>query len=289
VCVRVRFNVHLLTLELVILNKMNKDFISKAEEIADEVLRVSKNYLPTIARLCLISTFLEDGLRMWWQWSSQIEYMDVSWNCGYFIALILVLINFFGQIGGVAMVLLRKKVEIACGILFGIVVIQTIAYQILWDMQFLFRNFALSGGLALLVAESKKEARTIFAGVPSLGENKPKTYLMLGGRILLVFMFLTLIRLEFSIMQMFQIFVGGLLMSLVAVGFKTKLSSFLLVLWLTIFNCYVNAFWMIPSHRPMRDFIKYDFFQTMSVIGGLLMLVSLGPGGVSMDEHKKKW
>lgn len=68
-------------------------------------------------------------------------------------------------------------------------------------MQFLFRNLALVGGLALVLAESKKEARSIFAGVPSLGENKPKTYLMLGGRILLVFMFLTLVRFEFSVMQ----------------------------------------------------------------------------------------
>lgn len=81
------------------------------------------------------------------------------------------------------------------------VILQTVAYQILWDMQFLFRNLALVGGLALVLAESKKETRSIFAGVPSLGENKPKTYLMLGGRILLVFMFLTLVRFEFSIMQ----------------------------------------------------------------------------------------
>lgn len=81
------------------------------------------------------------------------------------------------------------------------VLLQTVAYQILWDMQFLFRNLALVGGLALVLAESKKEARSIFAGVPSLGENKPKTYLMLGGRILLVFMFLTLVRFEFSVMQ----------------------------------------------------------------------------------------
>lgn len=78
---------------------------------------------------------------------------------------------------------------------------QTVAYSILWDLQFLFRNLALIGALLLVLAESRQEGKSLFAGVPSLGDNKPKSYLQLTGRILLVFMFATLLRMEFSFMQ----------------------------------------------------------------------------------------
>ena len=41
-------------------------------------------------------------------------------------------------------------------------------------MQFLFRNLALVGALLLVLAESRIEGKSLFPGVPSLGENKPK-------------------------------------------------------------------------------------------------------------------
>ncbi|XP_053318900.1 surfeit locus protein 4-like isoform X2 [Spea bombifrons] len=151
------------------------------------------------------------------------------------------------------------------------------------------RNLALGGGLLLLLAESRSEGKSMFAGVPTVGDNSPRQYMQLGGRVLLVLMFMTLLRFNMSAFAIFQDFFGLALILLVAVGFKTKLAALTLVLWLMIINVLQNSFWNVPSYRPLHDFLKYDFFQTMSVVGGLLLVVALGPGGVSMDEHKKKW
>ncbi len=153
----------------------------------------------------------------------------------------------------------------------------------------MLRNLSLAGGLMLLLVESKPDAKSLFAGVPTLGDNKPKNYMQFAGRILLIVMFLTIIRIDFHPIHMCINILGTILIVLVAIGYKTKLSAFTLVIMLSILNIVANPFWTIESDKPLHDFLKYDFFQTMSVIGGLLFIVALGPGGVSLDEHKKRW
>ena len=52
--------------------------------------------------------------------------------------------------------------------------------------------------MLLLLAESRSEGKSMFAGVPTMRESSPKQYMQLGGRVLLVLMFMTLLHFDAS-------------------------------------------------------------------------------------------
>ncbi|XP_063721699.1 surfeit locus protein 4-like [Symsagittifera roscoffensis] len=267
-----------------------KQLIAKGEDVADQVLRQSKHVMPHVARVFLLSTFIEDGFRMWFQWGEQKDYMNSVWNCGEFLGHVFVFVNLVGQLIPSGFIISRKFAEYNLYVLFSIVVIQTFAYHIIYEVRFLMRNLALIGGLLLLMAECKHESKSLFAGIPSMNSSmQPKTYFQLTGRILLILMFISLFHFDLHVIRLLVMVFEAALMTLVAVGYKTKLSALILSVWLFLMNFYFNNFWSVPYGRVYRDFLKYDFFQTLSIVGGLLMVVALGPGGVSMDEQKKKW
>jgi uncharacterized membrane protein YphA (DoxX/SURF4 family) len=130
---------------------------------------------------------------------------------------------------------------------------------------------------------------------------------LLAGRILLIFLFLGFIlQGEWSIARVFVSIIGLAACVMVAVGFKAKWSAAFLVLVLSVFNVFANNWWSVHSAHPQRDFLKYDFFQTLceymcflchrdiltyfeAIVGGLILLVNMGPGGLSVDEKKKTY
>lgn len=76
------------------------------------------------------------------------------------------------------------------------------------------------------------------------------------------------------------------LSGLVVVGFKARWSALILAASLGLSGLYMYPFWTMDGRG--RDFYRYYFFNTLSVMGGLLLLVSYGPGGLSVDHGAKK-
>ena len=80
--------------------------------------------------------------------------------------------------------------------------------------------------------------------------------------------------------------VGLFLVILVAVGLRTRLCATILIVWMTTLNFIVNDFWSHSNTSVMYDFKRYDFFQTLTVVGGLNLLLALGPGHIALDDKK---
>ena len=201
------------------------------------------------------------------------------------------------------LVILRRHSEYAVAGLLSVVVVQALGYGLIFDLNFFLRNLSVMGGLLMVLGDSFVKKTRMFAGLPSIDEKDKKMYIQLGGRVLLIFLFIGFIFAgEWSFGRILVSLLGFVACVMVVVGFKAKWSAIILVLLLSVFNVLVNNFWTVSRstlfvifanliqlhpHHPHKDFAKYDFFQILSIMGGLLLLVNMGPGQLSMDEKKK--
>ncbi|GBE87403.1 SURF4-domain-containing protein [Sparassis latifolia] len=249
-----------------------------------------KPHLPAIGRFLIVVTFLEDSLRIITQWNDQLWYLQRHRHFYWGLSHLFLMINVITMLAGSASVILKKHSEFAVGGLLGVVIMQAFGYGLIFDLNFFLRNLSVIGGLLMVLTDSMYTRKKIFAGLPSISETDRKKYFLLAGRVLLIFLFIGfMLRGEWTIIRLFVSCFGLAACVMVAVGFKAKWSAAFLVITLSIFNVFINNWWSVSSKHPQRDFLKYDFFQTLSIVGGLILLVNMGPGGLSVDEKKKTY
>ncbi|KAJ1972933.1 ER-derived vesicles protein erv29 [Dimargaris verticillata] len=267
-----------------------QQYTFKLEDALDKVASPLKPHIPVIARFLLVVTFLEDTVRLIMQWDSQLYFMQQYRGFPWGVSHMFLLINVVVMLVCSGMAIARKHTEIAVGGLFAVVVSQAFAYGFVFDFNFFVRNLSIIGALLMLLSEglSASRRKSMFAGLPTVSEVDRSQYFQLAGRVLLILLFLSFILSgEMSPIRAAVSLIGLAACVMVVVGFKAKWSALFLVLFLSIFNVLINNWWDIDYNPTHRDFVKYDFFQTLSIMGGLLLLVSLGPGGISVDEKKK--
>jgi len=261
---------------------------SKIEDLLDSFAEPVKPYLPAIGRFLIVVTFLEDALRILTQWGEQVtylsEYRHIPWGITHFF----LAINVVAMFAGSGLVIARRHSEYAVGALLGVVVSQALGYGLIFDLNFFLRNLSVVGGLLMVLSDSFHRKKFAFAGLPQIDDKDKKVYFQLAGRVLLVFLFIGFVFSgEWSISRVLVSLLGLVACVMVIVGFKAKWSATLLVVILSIFNVLINNFWTLHPQHPHRDFAKYDFFQILSIVGGLVLLVNMGPGSFSVDEKKK--
>lgn len=264
------------------------NIIEHLEDHADNLIRKTRKYLPTIGKLCVVATFIEDGTRLITRSERQYEYLEIEWEWSKgFIGLLIFSFIFLQLIGSVLVLssATSKHIQQGCGLLVANIVLYGATFPVYWRMQFMIRLMSKIGELLLLFAETVAEKKTIYAGVPSYGDDpKEKQYLQLFGRLLLVLMFMSLINAEQPAIYL----VLGLPMVLsIAVGYKTKLVSIALICALFLHNINRNQFWLNSWNKDEYDYKKNDFFQILSIIGGVIHLLIYGAGGISVDQRLK--
>lgn len=265
-----------------------KGVTSRVEDMMETYTQPIKPYVPIIARFLIVVTFLEDAVRILTQWGDQLWYLQKHRHFFWGMSHLFLIFNVIAMVGGSYCVIAKRYPEYAVGALLSVVVVQGLGYGLIFDMSFFLRNLSVIGGLLMVLSDSLQKNKKLFAGLPSISETDRRKYFQLAGRVLLIFLFIGFVfQGKFTFFRAIVSLLGLGACVMVAVGFKAKWSASLLVTTLSIANVFVNNWWSMHPSNPSLDFKRYDFFQTLSIVGGLLLLVNIGPGGLSVDEKKK--
>lgn len=252
--------------------KLDMDGVSAAVRknliVARKVKKKVAPYLPFTCRLLLVSTFIEDGVRILFEMDHQVGFLSHEYRLPGFIAGFLLLTNIFISFIAVALILARKRIalgkyeNLAAYALIGCVLYQQIVYGRhspigTGNMGFLVRNLCLSGSLLLVSCHSRLASGHsalplgLLDGVTD--QQTTVSYIQLASRLLLV-----LLGLEFvGTLGTFGAILTIPVLIAVVVGFQTEISGAVLLALYFMHNVLQSAFWSV-SGSYISQIMQYE-------------------------------
>lgn len=260
-----------------------------ADEKLGELGHPLKPYLPGIGRFLVISTFLEDIVRIISQFSVQTRYIWQVRGLPWILTVLFLVLNVALMAVGSFFVLTKRRLELGVAFLGGVIVSQGLVYGLIFDLRFFGRNLSLVGGLLLVVSDVfANDKNRYIPGLLRTDTKDNRQRFILGGRVLLVLQFIShLFRARWTPLQTIVNLASILACVLVVIGFKARFSASLLAGLLLVQNLATNSYWRLSANNPNRDFLRYEHFQLLSIVGGLILLVNMGAGRLSFDEKRK--
>ena len=236
---------------------------------ARKARRLLNPYLPTIVRVLLVSTFVEDGLRVLQELDHQISFLTNQ----YFLPSAIAGMMLFGNIAvsfvGVFLVLAQKRISrgayetLAAYLLIGCVLYQQALYGRhspigSGNIGFLVRNLCLSGSLLLISCQARMaEGRSALPlGILDSGTDKKTTvaYMQLTSRILLV-----LLAIEFiATLGVIGTILTVPVICAVLAGYRLEISGGMLLALYFVHNILNSAFWAESSSTYMSQIMQYE-------------------------------
>lgn len=274
------------------------DLLNSISRAAEERIREKRDWLPFVGRILLVLTNIEDGTRILFDFETQASYLTRPGNhiiFPYWLSYVFLSYSLFAQLVGSVSIVFNKKIRIGVSLLLVFKVLAFIVYGLglpayvhaQGRYRFLMRLLSISGGLCMLIAHDMYQQQRetgYFAGLPGLMEpSKLTVYLQTAGRVLLAFQAIGMFNYGW-VMGFLMLLPAGL----VLLGFKTRYAGLFLGLVLfvesTLSTVFGFLFGSIESYRV--DSAVYFMCQDLSILGGVLLLASLGPGGISLDGKK---
>jgi len=266
--------------------------VLQVEEQFPETQKAVPRYAVGAATLLLVSTFIEDSLRIYSLWEYQHKFVEKAGGLGEFLSKTLLLCSFTIQMSSVMLLApisasIKKSV---CYMVLACVAAQPLMYGQLGNLVFVCMSIAQVGALMLLGSSLQESIRDT-EGSREVPGDAALTKLIARLLLTVDFFVVYCVNLDESMKDSLinPSSIAALLLliacMLVWVGFKTMLTATALAVAVGMDTLFRFPFWSVP--KAHADNVQFHFFQSLSLVGGMLLLAVHGPGRLSLDHQDK--